>query len=420
MMTIFEYKCYNLDIGYPTHYIMYLILSNLILSNLVHLNTLIILLGLYIMPPLTSTTIQPPMTQCNIAERNARLRARLPRIFDPLIKYETNNNRTIMTTEPTPKLSSHNYKSYNKLQINRDKNLTPTALINLTSSPPTNSIPKLKGALINARSLVAHAIEMSEVITTEDYDFLAITETWLHEASGPALSLADPDNYTILRTDRCGARVGGLAIIAKTKLDMRLTPSPTIESCEIMSTKTPIANSQTLNLHLIYRPPGPIKTFIEDLSTILSENLKGTTQAILLGDLNIGFNDINDPQAIAASNILTELGYTQRVLEPTHIKGRTLDWIADHNCKISTPTISPQIWTDHHLISFSLDTTTPKLQQPCAPPAPTRNKKNMTLDKLLPGILPTLNALPNNLNPNDLVEEFNNIMNKTLDDIRST
>ncbi|XP_069478307.1 uncharacterized protein [Ambystoma mexicanum] len=166
----------------------------------------------------------------------------------------------------------------------------------------------------------------------------------------------------------------------------------------------------------LLEPPGLIGSFEDDLSNIASNNLKNSSQVLLLGDLNLGYNDPKDTSASDVANILIEEGFTHKVLHPTHTKGRILDWIADHNCNIAISTISPEIWSDHHLITFTLANDKPtSIPPPPAPPIPTRNKKNITCDNLFPLILPTLNAIPDNMSPDALVREYNHIMISSLD-----
>ncbi|XP_069466304.1 4'-phosphopantetheine phosphatase isoform X1 [Ambystoma mexicanum] len=197
---------------------------------------------------------------------------------------------------------------------------------------------------------------------------------------------------------------------------MRITSTPSLKSCELLSIKLPTADSQTLNIYLLYRPPGPISTFNEDITTVISEKLKNSSQTLVLGDFNLGFNDFNDHQATAVANTLSELGFTQIVNTPTHTKGRTLDWIASHNCNPAITAIAPQTWSDHHLISFTLNTKRPTVSTPTpAIPTLTRNKKNITAANILPYILPKLNSLPDHTDPGTLVDEFNNAMSSALD-----
>ncbi|XP_069478239.1 proton-coupled zinc antiporter SLC30A8 [Ambystoma mexicanum] len=72
----------------------------------------------------------------------------------------------------------------------------------LLNNEQTSSLSNIKGTLINARSILAHALAIADLIATLDLNFLAITETWLHAAASPTLSIAILEGYTIFRKDR--------------------------------------------------------------------------------------------------------------------------------------------------------------------------------------------------------------------------
>ncbi|XP_069503203.1 uncharacterized protein [Ambystoma mexicanum] len=323
-------------------------------------------------PDINNLQLSPTSLLRTIIDRNLGLSARLAKIYEPLARslptlqkskeQPPRSSSSTKTSGPPYNLTTrttHNLPSLGTLESTQDKCHT-TATRNTVSLKNTVS-PKIKGALINAQSLVAHATEIADLILKEDLDFLAITETWLHPAAGPMLMLAVPDNYSILRQDRPNSRGGGVAIIHKCSLSMRLATSSNVLSCETLSVKVPLTNSQTLNIHLIYRPPGPIGTFDEDLNVILSSNLKSSSQVLTLGDFNLGYNDLGDQTASTIANTLAELGFAQRSMAPTHLKGRILDWVADHNCLAKITNTTPLIWTDHHLVSFLCPLTDPHL-----------------------------------------------------------
>ncbi|XP_069461966.1 quinone oxidoreductase PIG3 isoform X1 [Ambystoma mexicanum] len=352
-------------------------------------------------------------------DRNSKLRARLNKL------HET-PRRLLLTTKSEMKhqigntgyASNHTLaSSLTQISVSKTKSSAKNAP-NPTHTKEETKDHSYKGALLNARSLVAHALEIADLITENNLDFIAITETWLHQAAGPSLMLAIPDGYTICRQDREGSRGGGIAIISKSSLSLRLAPAQTLQSCEALTAKLLINNNQSLTIHLIYRPPGPLGTFEEDLHKLLTLNAKTTSQLLVLGDFNLGFNDKTDAHAATIAHAINSLGFSQKVNNPTHTKGRILDWVADSNCTTVISSISALSWSDHSLVSFDLLTSQPSSTVvPMALSCPTRNKKNMTMENVIPAILPTLNALPDNSDPGTLVHEYNKIMTDTLDKI---
>lgn len=66
---------------------------------------------------------------------------------------------------------------------------------------------------MNARSAVGHAFEMYDLIETPKLEVLFITETWLTAAHNYILPDLVPEEYHIIREDRNGRRVVGVAVI---------------------------------------------------------------------------------------------------------------------------------------------------------------------------------------------------------------
>ncbi|XP_069468217.1 deleted in malignant brain tumors 1 protein-like [Ambystoma mexicanum] len=223
-------------------------------------------------------------------------------------------------------------------------------------------------------------------------------------------------SYTIIRADRETSKGGGLAFIARASLALRATTAPMLKSSELLKVKLATSQSSTLT-NIIYRPPGPTGDFEEDIITLLSDNSKPSSQILVLGNFNLGLSDPNNHAAKSLAESLTELDFTHRISQPTHEKGRTLDWLAYHNCITSITAIKPQSWTDHSLISFTIGANRPATKTKIiAPPLLTRNKRNIIAERLTPILIPILNSTSSE-DPEDLIDVFNNTMTKALDSI---
>ncbi|XP_069503583.1 uncharacterized protein [Ambystoma mexicanum] len=151
---------------------------------------------------------------------------------------------------------------------------------------------------------------------------------------------------------------------------------------------------------------------------MLASSTKPNSQIIILDDLNLGYQDKNDSKATGLENVLADFGLTQHVGEPTHIKGRTLDWVSDTNCALNVTSVSPCAWSDHHKIAFTINSSPLAVKPNLAPPTYTRNKKDITVEKLLPLILPLLNSASSTCSdPTALVDTYNHIMLNALNTI---
>ena len=106
-----------------------------------------------------------------------------------------------------------------------------------------------KGALLNSRSINGKEDSIHELITDNNLDFLALTETWCTDKSSVSLGFITPPGYTIQHTNRESR------VISKDVIRDRFLPLPmavpqrlvlkvlkTVDRClcplEMMSMKT--------------------------------------------------------------------------------------------------------------------------------------------------------------------------------------
>lgn len=83
---------------------------------------------------------------------------------------------------------------------------------------------------------------------------------------------------------------------------------------------------------------------------------------MVIADLNYWANDVHGGPHSAELTDLTNLNFTQHVSSATHIKGHILDQAWTMNLVVSAPIILPFIWSDHHLLKFTVTIpTNPKI-----------------------------------------------------------
>ncbi|KAK3543791.1 hypothetical protein QTP70_027266, partial [Hemibagrus guttatus] len=115
------------------------------------------------------------------------------------------------------------------------------------------------GGLWNCQSAVRKADFISALASHYSFDFLALTETWIppqNTATPAALSSA----YTFSHSPRESGRGGGT-----------------------VSVTSPI----NLFIIVIYRPPGPLGDFLDEMDTLLSVFPSDSTPLTVLGDFNL-------------------------------------------------------------------------------------------------------------------------------------
>ena len=119
--------------------------------------------------------------------------------------------------------------------------------------------------------------------------------------------------------------------------------------------------SVKIRLVLIYRiPPSPAnailkKQFITEYTQLLDKLSTDTCKLIILGDYNVHYDKLSDPETANLLETSTCYNLTQHVSEPTHIAGHTIDLLYTRSdddlitsCKTDT------LLSDHFAIHFSI------------------------------------------------------------------
>ncbi len=154
---------------------------------------------------------------------------------------------------------------------------------------------------------------------------MGITESWLNSSiSNCEISVEGCD---ILRYDRDlgGFKRGGGGIL------VYAVANHTFEHLESWSLRTPdlewvwsvmkLPHTRPTYLCTLYRPPtGNIDNFLELLETrVMDIYALGTTDIVILGDVNINMSDICNCQHKKYANTLSVLHLTQLIEDPTHV-----------------------------------------------------------------------------------------------------
>ena len=120
------------------------------------------------------------------------------------------------------------------------------------------------------------------------------------------------------------------------------------------------------DLHLlvivIYRPgSAPITTaFFEEFSSLLATLSKFNCYLLILGDMNIKFDQPDNLNTKHMVRLLTSHNLIQHILEPTHNLGHTLDVVISRlPSLIGNIDISPPGHSDHSIIHFTITTQPP-------------------------------------------------------------
>ena len=110
----------------------------------------------------------------------------------------------------------------------------------------------------------------------------------------------------------------------------------------------------------VYRPPPSRKNkltnamFLEQFTDLLESDV-ACDRLIVVGDLNVHFDNPSDPCTAALNAVLANLSLEQLVNVPSHRRGHTLDWlIMNRSTDVLDLTVADMLLSDHSVISFDL------------------------------------------------------------------
>ncbi|KAJ8252065.1 hypothetical protein COCON_G00213770 [Conger conger] len=227
------------------------------------------------------------------------------------------------------------------------------------TDPPDNFT--VAGGLWNCQSATRKADFITGYASLLFLQFLALTETWItpeNTATPAALS------SSFSHTPRPSGRGGGTGLLIspswKFCLPSLIYPYPPLNA----------TLSQLLYIVVVYRPPGALGSFLDELHTLLSLFPEDGTPLILLGDFNI---HLETSQSAAFLPLLHSFDLSLQHPPTTHKAGNLLDMIFLRNCSSSNPTVTPLHMSDHHFISASVPLSPPLFQSAvtsalCHPP----------------------------------------------------
>ena len=250
-----------------------------------------------------------------------------------------------------------------------------------TSSSATNF------GLINARSMIQKTALIHDVISDNRLDLLAVTETWVYENS-PDVHKRDaaPAGFSIVHAHRSitphtrgKQHGGGVALIHREDIRVRVIPTPSTRTFEILLVKV-INCTIGLMIAVIYRPPSTKLTdFVTELSDLIDSGSLGP-RYIICGDLNCP--GPSGTKGLVGKELLEVIdGYslTQHVVSPTHQSDNLLDHIlSPHGTEcVKDVTVKNVGLSDHYLVKCKV--TCPITRQPIIR-ATFRNWKRLDLD----------------------------------------
>jgi exonuclease III len=182
-------------------------------------------------------------------------------------------------------------------------------------SSPT--LPKLRIATLNARSLCNKSAVISDHILHNKLDILCVTETWVNdgEFSNSFASSLLPPNYSL--SQYYGRprpiRGGGLAIFSHKSIHHTSISMPVYSTFECIGSTVSLSTF-SFKIFTIYRPPSSsISTFCTEFETLLEHHITSNIDLFFIGDFNIHIDNQDDPNSILCNRLLHTLNLNQHI-----------------------------------------------------------------------------------------------------------
>ncbi len=110
-----------------------------------------------------------------------------------------------------------------------------------------------------------------------------------------------------------------------------------------------------LHFVVIYRPPGQLGTFLEELDGLFSSFSKDGSPLIVFGDFDI---HLDRPYVANFHSLLASFDLKRLTTTSTHKSGSQLDLIYTRNCVADNILVKPLHTSDHYFITFNLHLAT--------------------------------------------------------------
>ncbi|XP_052791884.1 uncharacterized protein LOC128226025 [Mya arenaria] len=262
----------------------------------------------------------------------------------------------------------------------------------------------------------------------------AITETWLGSSiDRECSSELVPTGYAMKHVPRSGRRGGGVALVYKTPIKVRIessTKDNIYSQFEHMDCNVMIG-SHSLCFAVIYRPPVS-KTnglqsniFLEqEWPKFLARYATSEKPTIIVGDVNFHLDVKDNTNTTKFVSSLNACGMKQHVEKPTHTAGHTLDVLITRDneryvssIEVIDPCLSDsngRVLNDHYAVMFYASASRPP---PIRKTVTYRKLRSINIDNLREDIRNT-DFFGNKIIPLDIdtaVEEYSNILNAIID-----
>lgn len=258
-----------------------------------------------------------------------------------------------------------------------------------------------------------------DFIQTEHIDVCAITETWLKSDDSVLMGDLTPNGFKLDVHNRLDRGGGGIAVLHKSALNLRIIECGRKSSYEFMEVFIP-SGSLSVRLLILYRIPYSnvhrvtFNSFLSDFSEHLESLCLLSGQLLITGDFNVHVDDERNADAMKFGILLNEMNLQQHVHGATHILGHTLDLVISRlsdDLIVSQPVIGSFI-SDHAAVLSHLNIKKPTLIQH---EIKYRKINSINMD-LFKEDVSRLLIVSSNMDIDNMVSEYNQTMSTIIDD----
>ena len=294
-----------------------------------------------------------------------------------------------------------------------------------------------KMSFLNPWSVCNKYIAIHDFITESKLDLLAVAESWMKskETNKPERIYQHemfPSTHEMICSPRPDdQRGGGIAIIYKKCFMVNIIGYSKADSgCQFEHLVVSVKYGKTMfRLIIVYRPDPTIKNglkvplFWPEFEKFLTKHVCSADELIITGDLNFHLDKPTNTYTRKFNLMVDEFGLKQKIIEPTHTAGHTLDILMAreeskliHDFNVADPCLhndEGKRIKDHFAIHWTLNMEKPK---PTIKVLEYRKIKNIDMRAFLEDLSNT-DLAKEVLNDPRTVEDLVNVYNSTFESL---
>ena len=218
-----------------------------------------------------------------------------------------------------------------------------------------NTSNNVRAMLVNARSVRNKFGELECLVAMNEWDIIAITETWLDLTNKDFIGEYKIKGYSLFHKDRVNKIGGGVLIYVRETLNPVEVETNTMH--EIISIDLRLTKS--IRIILVYRAPKQTNQLDLDLCKVLTKLIEGKI-SILMGDLNCPSINWESETANADDSIILDFykdNFLWQFVDRTTRGNNILDLVfANEEELVSNIDIGNPIGSsDHNIIQFNIE-----------------------------------------------------------------